>query len=355
MLNSALGLLMLVGSYGNAADTTFNVYQFDSETGKVQSVQALNGLSNPSYLTVTDNGETVITVNENPDVTASVTMLKKEKGTNDFVPVATQLTGGADPCHVIVAPNGKYVVTANYSGGSISIIPFDSSNSTFGDATIMKFDGNGPIANRQQAPHPHFISFTPDNSAMVVDDLGTDCLHIFPLDSNGYPVLEEMRDVALSPGAGPRHLVYDTRGENAYIINELSGTVTHLRYNPTDKTLEPVSDILADYYNASGSADIHISPDGRFLYVSNRLKGDGIMTFAINETDGSLTSAGFTSTGKHPRNFSITPDGKWLLVACRDDNVIEVFSRNAEDGSLTRTDQNISCHRPVCIIFQPEQ
>ncbi|MDE5567618.1 MAG: lactonase family protein, partial [Muribaculaceae bacterium] len=276
---------------------------------------------------------------------------KKDSDSHDFAPVATQLTGGADPCHVIVAPNGKYIVTANYSGGSISIIPFDASDRTFGEVTIMKFDGNGPIAHRQQSPHPHFISFTPDNSAMVVDDLGTDCLHIFPLGADGYPIMEDMYDVTLSPGAGPRHLIYDGRGENAYIINELSGTVTHLRYNQEDKTLVPIGDILADYYNAGGSADIHLSPDGRFLYVSNRLKGDGIMTFAVNENDGSLSSAGFTSTGKHPRNFAITPDGKWVLVACRDENVIEVFSRNAKDGSLSKTDHDITCPKPVCIIF----
>lgn len=352
MLNSALGLIMLVGSYGSPTDTTFHAYQFDCETGVATPVMAMTGLSNPSYLTVTDNGETVLTVNENPDITAGVTMLKNDNVSRDFVPVATQLTGGADPCHIIVAPNGKYLVTANYSGGSISIIPFNSSDRTFGDVIIMKFEGNGPIPGRQQSPHPHFISFTPDSSAMVVDDLGTDRLHIFPLGSDGFPILENMKDVMLSPGSGPRHLVYDQSGQNAYLINELSGTVTHLRYNPAEKTLDPVGDILADYYNASGSADIHLSPDGRFLYISNRLKGDGIMTFAVNEKDGSLTSAGFTSTSKHPRNFAITPDGKWLLVACRDENVIEVFSRNPDDGSLTKTDQDISCPKPVCIIFQ---
>ena len=354
MFAPALGLIMLVGSYGTPADTTFHVYRFDCQSGAAELRQALSGLSNPSYLTMTDNGETVITVNENPDATAAVTMLKKDKGSSGYRQVATQLTGGADPCHVVIAPNGKYIVTANYSGGSVTSIPFDSKTQTFGSATIMKFDGSGPIADRQQSPHPHFISFTPDNSAMVVDDLGSDCLHVLPLDSSGHPVFEDMTDVTLSPGAGPRHLVYDSSGRNAYLINEISGTVTHLVYNSADTTLTPIGDILADYYNAAGSADIHLSPDGRFLYVSNRLKGDGIMTFAVNENDGSLTSAGFTSTGKHPRNFAITPDGNWLLVACRDEDVIEVYSRNSEDGSLTLTDHSIRCPKPVCIIFQPE-
>ena len=352
MLNSALGLVMLVGSYGSPTDTTFHAYKFDCETGTAELIQNLTGLSNPSYLILTPNDDFVITVNENSNRIDGVTMLKRDKASGDYDAVASRTTGDADPCHIAISPNGKYLVTANYSGGSISVVSFDLSDQKFGEASIMKFEGSGPLRVRQQTPHPHFRSFTPDSSAMIVNDLGTDRLHIFPLDSTGYPDFHAMTDVMLSPGSGPRHLVYDRSGKNAYLINEISGTVTHLRYNPAEKTLEPVSDILADYYNASGSSDIHLSPDGRFLYISNRLKGDGIMTFAVNEADGSLTSAGFTSTGKHPRNFAITPDGKWLLVACRDDNVIEVFSRNAEDGSLTKTARNISCPKPVCIIFQ---
>lgn len=351
MINSALALVMLVGSYGTEADTTFHTYTFDSNDGKAINIQSLTGIANPSFITVADDA-TVIAVNENPTATAGVTMLKRDQNNpTKFNVVASRLTGGAGPCHVAVSPDGKYVVTANYSDGSITIVPFDSEKSSFGEPTVMKFEGHGPVNGRQDSSHAHFISFTPDARAMIVDDLGTDRLHIFPLGPDGLPMLQEMKDVEIAAGSGPRHLVFDHKGKNAYLINEISGTVTHLRYDPAETTLTVVSDTPADLFNAAGSADIHLSPDGRFLYVSNRLKGDGIMIFTVDKNDGSLTQAGFTSTGRHPRNFAITPDGRWLLVACRDDNVIQVFSRNPADGSLTLTDNTIPCPLPVCITF----
>lgn len=353
MISAILGLIMLVGSYGAANDTTFHTYEFNTTTGRTTAHQSLAGMENPSFLTVADRGKTVLAVNENGLPTAGLTMMRRTRNDKlSYRPVTTVQTGGADPCHVVVAPNGKYAVTSNYSGGSISIIPFDGSKAFFGEPTIIQFSGSGPVAGRQNSPHAHFTSFTPDRKLMIVNDLGTDKLHIFPLDKKGFPIIEEMRDVDLEPGSGPRHLVYDRRGKNAYLINEIGGTVTHLRYDKKSKSLTPVSYTLADYEHAAGSADIHLSPDGRFLYVSNRLKGDGIAIFAVNRSDGSLTPAGFTSTGRHPRNFAITPDGRWLLAACRDDNRIDVFRRNPDDGSLTPTDHTINCPKPVCIIFR---
>ena len=353
MLSAALGLIMLVGSYGSAQDTTFHTSNFDSSTGHVVLQQPLTGIENPSFLAVVDNGKTILAVNENNEPAAGITMMRRKR--NDkftYRPVTSALTGGADPCHVVISPDGRYAVTSNYSGGSISIIPFDAGKASFDQPTIIPFSGDGPVSGRQASPHAHFTSFTPDGKLMVVDDLGTDKLHIFPLGKDGFPVIEDMYDVEIQPGSGPRHLVYDNSGENAYLINELSGTVTHLAYDKTAHTLTPISYTVADYEHAGGSADIHLSPDGRFLYVSNRLKGDGISIFAVDSSDGSLSPAGFTSTGRHPRNFAITPDGRWLLVACRDDNSIEIYSRNSDDGSLTIT-ETIPCPKPVCILFLP--
>ena len=353
MLNSVLGLIMLVGSYGAANDTTFHSYNFDCQTGQVTLLETLTDLPNASFITLADNGETLLAVNESSEATAAVTMLKKDiNNPARYNPVSSRLTGGADPCHIIVAPNGKYIVTSNYTGGSISIIPFDGSNSSFGETCVIKFKGSGPVEKRQDTPHAHFTSFTPDNKLMIVDDLGSDRLHIFPLDQSGYPVIEKMTDIEIQPGSGPRHLVYDNSGENAYLINEISGTVTHLKYTSDNTTVTPVKYYEADYNHAAGSGDIHLSPDGRFLYVSNRLIGDNITAFEVNADDGSLSPIEVTSTGRHPRNFAITPDGKWLLVACRDDNRIEVFRRDTENGSLTPTQFNIPCSRPVCIIFK---
>jgi 6-phosphogluconolactonase (cycloisomerase 2 family) len=135
----------------------------------------------------------------------------------------------------------------------------------------------------------------------------------------------------------------------AYVINELSGKVTAFQY--TDGQLKVIQNIEADSVRAQGSADIHISPDGKFLYASNRLKEDGIAIFSINGKDGTLTQKGYQHTGIHPRNFIITPNGRFLLVACRDSNVIQIYERDINTGLLTDTRKDIKLSKPVCIKF----
>lgn len=355
MSTSAIaGIIMLVGSYGSASDSTIHTYTFDCEKGQATLCHAVSGIENPSFLALADGGKTLLAVNENPEPTAGLTMLRQSADDpTDYVRTSSCRIYGAGPCHVTVSPDGKYAVASNYSGGSISIVPFDGSNNSFGTPTVIQFDNYTSVNGKPSSPRAHFTSFTPDNRLMVVDDLGTDRLHTFPIGPDGNPIIEQMSDVKIESGSGPRHLIYDNKGQNAYLINELGGTVTQLSYDSKNATLEPVSTVLADTYEGHGSGDIHLSPDGRFLYASNRLKGDGIAIFAVNQTDGSLSSAGYTFTGTHPRNFAITPDGRWLLVACRDDNRIEVYERDSDSGSLTHT-SDIPCPRPVCIIFNKE-
>ena len=153
----------------------------------------------------------------------------------------------------------------------------------------------------------------------------------------------------MKAGSGPRHLTFSPNGHYAYLINELSGTVIAFEYKDGD--LKEMQTIAADTVNAQGSADIHISPDGKFLYASNRLKADGIAIFNIHPDNGMLSKAGYQLTGIHPRNFIITPNGKYLLVACRDSNVIQVYERDADTGLLTDVQQDIKVDKPVCIRF----
>lgn len=137
----------------------------------------------------------------------------------------------------------------------------------------------------------------------------------------------------------------------AEVSNELSDYCTVFSYK--NGNLKPIQKVLANEEKGHGSADIHISPDGRFLYASHRLKNEGISIFRINKTTGHITKVGYQLTGKHPRNFSITPNGHFLLVACRDSNVIQVYKRNAITGMLENTHQDISLGKPVCIRFLP--
>ena len=172
---------------------------------------------------------------------------------------------------------------------------------------------------------------------------------VFSLKSNGQLDKENTFDVELEPGSGPRHLCFSKDGRFAYLINELSGKVTTLFYN--GQNLTPIQYIEADTLEARGSADIHLSPDGKFLYASNRLKADGIAIFSVDTQTGLLTKIGYQLTGIHPRNFIMTPDGCFLLVACRDDNLIQIFKRNKETGLLVDTGKKIETSKPVCLKF----
>lgn len=250
------------------------------------------------------------------------------------------------------------MITANYSGGSISVFPIDKDGSLLPASTVVKFKGSGADKERQEKPHLHCVRITPDGKYLFADDLGTDQIHKFIIHPNAKPDNEEIllkegnpASYKVEAGSGPRHLTFAPNGHYAYLINELSGTVIAFEYN--DGNLKEIQTIAADTAGAKGSGDIHISPDGKFLYASNRLKADGIAIFSIHPENGMLTKAGYQLTGIHPRNFIITPNGKYLLVACRDSNMIQVYKRDADTGLLTDIHQNIKVDKPVCVKFIP--
>ena len=151
---------------------------------------------------------------------------------------------------------------------------------------------------------------------------------------------------------GSKALIFSKNGKYAYLINELSGKVIAFAY--ADGRLNEIQTITADTIQARGSADIHLSPDGKYLYVSNRLKEDGIAIFEVNPEKGTLAKVGYQLTGSHPRNFNITPNGKYLLVACRDSNAIQIFERDIVSGLLKKTGEEIKMDKPVCIQFAGE-
>jgi 6-phosphogluconolactonase (cycloisomerase 2 family) len=179
--------------------------------------------------------------------------------------------------------------------------------------------------------------------------LGTDKIHVFPLADDGSLDEQQAFDVELEAGSGPRHICFSKDERFVYLINELSGKVTTIAMDGNKFT--PIQYIEADTVGARGSADIHLSPDGKFLYASNRLKADGIAIFSVNSQTGLLTKVGYQLTGIHPRNFVMTPDGKYLLVACRDSNVVQIFNKDEKTGLLVDTGKRIETSKPVCLKF----
>ena len=348
-------LTMLVGTYTSGTSKGIYSYRFNEEDGATTPLSEAE-IENPSYLVPSDDGKFVYAVSElnNTQAAANAFAFNKEKGTLQLL--NSQQTGGEDPCYIIVSENN--VITANYSGGSISVFPIAKDGSLLPASDIIKFKGTGVDKERQEKPHLHCVRITPDGKYLFADNLGTDQIHKYVINPNAditnqKSFLKEGQPAAykVKAGSGPRHLTFAPNGNYAYLINELSGTVIAFEYK--DGNLKEMQTIAADTVGAKGSADIHISPDGKFLYASNRLKADGIAIFRIHPDNGMLTKTGYQLTGIHPRNFIITPNGKYLLVACRDSNVIQVYERDRNTGLLTDVHRDIKIDKPVCIRFVP--
>jgi 6-phosphogluconolactonase (cycloisomerase 2 family) len=210
-----------------------------------------------------------------------------------------------------------------------------------------RFLGNigGPDLSRQETPHVHCVRFTPDGKYILATDFSADRILSYRL--KGDQVVANGEAGYVRADDGPRHLIFSHDGRYAYLMSELSGKVSVFSYS--EGRLKLLQSIVSDSVEARGGADLHLSPDGKFLYSSNRLKADGIAIFKVDASTGLLTKIGYQLTGLHPRNFNITPNGRFLLCACRDSNKIQVFSRNPETGLLSDTHQDIPISKVVCV------
>lgn len=339
---------LLIGSYAPASEEGIKVYMFDQQTGQSRWVSGVKGVSNPSYLAPSADGTRVYSVAEDEGETAALHALRFDKEAGKLSLLNKVGTQGGAPCYVALSPDEKHVVTANYLGGSMSVFPVKADGSV-GDVRLTSFTGNGPDKDRQEQSHLHCILFTPDERYLLASDLGTDRIYTFPLNNSDELIDTTGReDVVLTSGSGPRHLTLSPDGKQIYLMTELSGEVVALSYD--EERLDTMQTVLADTCHAKGGADIHVSPDGHFVYASCRLQNDGIAVFEVSE-DGSLTKVGYQRTGGHPRNFVISPNGDYLLVACRDANAVEVYRRDADTGLLEDTGSRIEMPKPVCLKF----
>lgn len=350
-------LIMYIGTYTEGGNSKgIYTYHFNQENGIFELLSSATA-ANPSFVTLSPDGKRLYAVSEYNDgrqgaYSFDVSEDKVQLSHPVFLPTAPKEylpRAGADPCHIVA--DDKYVITANYTGGDISVFSLDAKGRLQTEVQHISF----VEALHGSASHIHCIIPTFEKRYVLVTNLGKNCVYRFRYKarkaSKGVKVLKDMKVAYRISDTiqGPRHLTFSKDGRFAYLINELGGECVVLSYRKGK--LKEVQRIMADEGGGRGSADIHISPDGRFLYTSHRLKKDGIAIFAIDPEKGTLTKIGYQHTGIHPRNFGITPNGKYLLVACRDDNKIQVFQRNEATGELTETAQAIEVDRPTCIVF----
>jgi len=340
---------MFVGTYSDG----FYAYDFDQNAGKLaeDAPIAKAEMPNPSYLAV--DGNRVYAVSEMPDASASVWAWRW--GGNGFELLNSQPTGvipseekesvlahGEDPCYV--STDGNFLAVANYSGGSLGMYRLREDGAVAPLDSLVISGIGGPDLSRQESPHVHCAVFSPDGKYLFFSEFSAD--EIGRLDVSPLGVRNYCRAATLHPDSGPRHLLFDASGTHLYVIGELSGDITV--YDYADGSLREKQVIKADRMDARGAADIHFSPDGKFLYASLRLRGDGIVVFEVGP-GGVLAYVGYQATGPHPRNFNITPNGRYVLVACRDNNSIEVYARDRRTGLLTDTGRRIPVERPVFV------
>lgn len=348
-------LYLAVGTYTSEEGSRgIYLYHFDALTGRSDSVSMVE-VTNPSYLAFSPDEQTLYAVGENDTEESVVHAFSFDKAKGTLQKINTQQTKGSGPCYVTIDAKGRNIHTANYGGGSISSFQVNDDGSLSPLISLIQFSGSGPDSSRQQQPHLHSVAYSPDGLSLFAADLGSDKLYRFKVQETpfqGQPVIQEssMTEIETPPGTGPRHFAFHPKeGKYLYLLGELSGEVVVYDYQNGELTEKQA--IKADTVGARGSADIHVSPDGRFLYASNRLEADGIAIFAIDPDEGTLTKVGYQPTAKHPRNFAITPNGKYLLVASRDENRIQIFSVDEVSGLLNDTKQDILLSKPVCLKF----
>lgn len=345
-------LHLIVGTYTKSCESKgIYVYEFDSNTGDFKLKSNTENVSNPSYLSVSSDHKFIYSVNQNGLNESGVSAFRynNESGKLDFI--NRQEAKGEGPCYII--NDDKYVITANYSSGSITVFGKNNDGSITEAKQVVQHIGKSINANRQEAPHAHMVCFSPDKKYVLANDLGTDKVYSYQYNPNSaMEVLQLKSSIDVKPGSGPRHLIFSKDGKSVYVLQELDGTLTSFGYaNGLLKKVNETTVVAPDFKGDIGAADIHISPDGKFLYATNRGTANDISVFKILK-QGKLEFVQRTSTlGKGPRNFNIDPTGNFLLVGHQYTNDIVIFKRDKKSGSLTDAGKKIELCSPVCLVF----
>ena len=355
------GMLTYVGTYNSSEDDSIFIYRLDPDSGALTAVDAISGVSNPSFLALHPQYRYLYAVAEISEVDGQsgggVAAFSIDPETGALTPLNQQSSVGTGPCHLSVDATGQVVLVANYGGGSVTALPL-SADGSLGEATaFIQHGGSSANPQRQEGPHAHSIMIDPGNRYAFAPDLGIDQVVIYRLDPDQGTLTPNDPPWATVPaGEGPRHFAFHPSGRYAYVITELLNSVVAFAYDGDGGVLtelQRIPTLPAGFDGTSYCADIHVHPNGRFVYGSNR-GHDSIVIYAIDESTGQLSLVGHESTqGEHPRNFAIDPTGHFLLAANQSTDNIVIFRIDESDGTLTPTGQVVEAPKPVCIKIIP--
>jgi 6-phosphogluconolactonase len=323
----------------------------DSGSGELRQVEAVNAGANPSFLALHPNGRVLYAVSEVDKGAVSAFAITRETGA--LARLNEQSSEGRAPCFVSLDRSGRALFVANYSSGTVALLPIRSNGSLTRATSVIQHTGSGPNAARQKAPHAHSIVADPSNHFVLAADLGADRIFMYGLDDKTLHRIET-GDAIMRPGAGPRHVAFHPTRPLVFVANELDSTVTTLRFDDKRGELSSIATratILGGWKGTNYPADIHVESSGRMVYVSNR-GHNSISVFSVAESNGALTLDQVISTeGDWPRNFTLDPTEQWLLVAHQRSDSIVVFRRDTTTGRLSPTRQRITLPSPVCLRF----
>ena len=337
---------LFVGTYTDGDSEGIYTYSFDSETGVLSNEKLVAKLTNPSYLALSEDKKHVYAVQETDNFDSlggGVTAFTWNDGMLEQQ--NSMGTQGAHPCHVSLSGDGQLAV-ANYTGGNVAVFNLNDDGSLGNDPQIIDHKSLDTV----KTAHAHMAQFTADG--LFVTDLGLDAVKRYQKKERQF-VPGKQPSLSFVDGAGPRHFTFGKNGQFLYVINELNSTLSVFEKDAQGdyQEIQTTSTLATDFEGESFCADIHLSPDGKFLYGSNRGENT-IVVFAVDENSGKLSVVGRESVrGDWPRNFTLDPTGDYLLVANQRSENIVVFKRDAEKGTLTFL--NETKHPiPVCLLFE---
>lgn len=324
------------------------VYDFNAETGELTEVERENNLINPSFLTPSPNGKFLFACTETKlKMNGSISAFAIDSLTGELTFLNKQSTGGKNPVHVVVDPSNKYVIASNYTDAGVCIFECNSDGTLQPYSELIKFEGSSVIIGRQDASHIHSSNFSPDNNFVFSPDLGADRIRVFSFDQENLLTVVDSLTIETEKGSGPRHFTFHPSEAFAYCVEELSGTVSFYTFKNGRLNLSNTYLSYEHKQEEYASSDTHISPDGKYLYVSNRQEENSISIFKIDQENGMLSLIEHQSVyGTIPRSFVIDPSGKYLLVANQTSNEIVIFSRSVETGLLTKISTTTGIESP---------
>ncbi|MGI4752071.1 MAG: lactonase family protein [Janthinobacterium lividum] len=346
---------LLIGTYTNDGSKGIYVYQFNGKTGNTKYEQVAK-TSNPSFLAISANKKYVYAVNESHNPAGdSVTAFKFDTHSGKLTYLNQLATYGNDPCYVSVDKKNKNLFVANYSSGNLTAYSLKS-NGRLGDTLqTIRHLGGSVDTSRQKTAHVHAVILSPDEKYLLADDLGTDKVYEYSYQPNRkQPLMPAAQPtVSVKAGAGPRHLVFSQNAKHAYLVQEMGAKITVFNYAGGKLTAAQTVEMEnASFKGQNGAADIHFSPDGKFLYASNRGEANDLVIFKVNKISGKLSFVQRQSClGKGPRNFAIDPNGNFLMVANQISNDIYTFKINKTTGKLAQTGAKLEISHPVCLKF----